>query len=971
MKKYHCLKIPHCLTIILFICAWLLSNLTLAAPAPRTLKVGWCIIPGYQEYNAQLDPTGGSGADTPGVYEGYTYDYLKTIAYYTGWQYQFIPVTKEELFDNLDSGKLDLVAMITKTPERQARFLYPEVSMGKSALALICRQNDTRFSYGDYKSLNGIRIGVNRFSVQPLVLKKFSQTYQFNPVVVNLDSYEAGLAALATGQVDALISNLPCELPDSKILITGSSMDFYFITNKKSPELINTITSTIQQIKYLKPDFDDTLLQKFFPKRARLSFAFSREEQDYLDQRKASGQPVTVQFDPAWEPIEYRDPATGELRGVMAEIFARLSQETGLNFKFVTSGTYADAILSLGEGAELASTLSYDLNWGESHNAYLTQPVFNVPIIMVTHPNQEKYNLIALPKSYHLTKAVQDRLKNNAFDPAWSYDIKYQLYGTMNECVEAVRSGKAGRTYINAYELNYYMNTGKLANLNVQNVVGFSEPTSIGVSKTASPQLFSIIAKALRRIPPNEITDIIIKNTQIKQNSRLTFSNIIAQHPLGSAAAVAVLAFLTGSAVFFYHNNLKIERQKEQLLIANQAKNEFMNRMSHDMRTPMNAIIGLTEIARSEQPTPPMEDYLGKISHSSQYLLKLINNILDMSKLDKDDYRLQPSILTWETFTQTINSTVGTLARQAGVNFTTGYTGDPKPIYVDVARFEQIFINLLDNSIKFTPAGKAVRFEADCLILPKERMQLTAQVRDEGVGINPEFLPHIFEAFAQSESQTIKAEQGSGLGLAIVKRIVDLFGGTITATSTPGQGTIFTIQLNIPLATKKQLQEDARQETTVPHSVIFSKRALPAKSLVFAPAASTTARPLEGKRLLVSEDNLINQQVIAKLLSSGGLSFDLTANGRECVTKFTASLEHYYDAILMDIRMPVLGGLEAAQEIRRLSRKDHNLPIVALTADAYTDTRDRAKEVGMDAFVTKPVYPRELYRILEEVLKEG
>jgi two-component system sensor histidine kinase EvgS len=950
VKKYYCLMLSRFIAMLTFL-TWLLPVLVLAEPAPRTLKVGWCVLPGYQEYNEQLDKSGGSGADAPGVYSGYTYEYLKNISYYTGWQYQFVAVPKDELLGALENGRLDLVAMMTKTPERQARFLYPDASMGTSAVALLCRKDDDRFSYGDYRGLNGIRIGVNRYSVQPKMLKQFGQTYHFNPLVVNYDSYEDTAAALSAGKVDAIIANLPYVYPDSKILIVSSGMDFYFITSKKHPELANALTSTIQQIKYLKPDFDDTLLQKYFPDEAKISLAFSKDEQTYLEQAKSSGKPIVVQFDPAWEPIEYKDPATGELRGVMADIFARLSKETGLKFKFVTEDTYAEAVLSLGQEAELASTLSYDMQWAEEHNAYLTQPVFNAPILMVTSTNREKYNLVALPKGYHLTLAVQNRLKDNASnDPAWSADINYQLYGTMDECVEAVRSGKAGRTYINSYELNYYMNTGKLTNLNVQNVVGFSEPTSIGVSKTAPPQLLSVIAKSLRRIPQGELNDILIKNTQIQQNRGLTFSDFIYLHPVGSAAAAAILAFLAGSALFFYYNNRKTERQREELLLANNAKNEFMKRMSHDMRTPMNAIIGLTEIARSERPAPEMEDYLGKINHSSQYLLRLIDNILDISKLEKDNYQLHPGVLTWQAFTATIDSTIGVLSRQAGVKLITCYTGQPIPIFVDVLRFNQIFISLLDNAIKYTPSGREVWFEFHCGALQNGRLHLTVLVKDSGIGIAPQFLPHIFEPFSQDKQPERHTEQGSGLGLAIVKRIVDLFQGTITATSKEGCGTTFSVELDVSAATPKQLQKAAAANPEVTMALNPSK-------------------PLAGKRLLVAEDNLINQQVIAKILKSGGMTFDLAGNGRECVTRLVASPEHYYDGILMDIRMPVLGGLEAAQEIRHLSRSDHKLPIIALTADAYADTRSKAMEVGMDAFVTKPVYPQELYRVLEKVLK--
>jgi len=948
-------KVPRHWLLLISIVLIFSINMT-PIEAARTIRVGWCILPGYQEYHEELDKSNGKGIDAPGVYSGYSYDYLKTIANYTGWQYQFVKVPSDQLLDALENGKLDLVCMMTKTAAREARFLYPDASMGDSSLCLVCRMDDERFTYGDYASLNGIKVALNLFSMQSQALSKFSAAYNFHPVSVGFNTYQEAEEALAKGTVDACLVNLPFSQTGYKILLASRGIDFYIITNKQNPALRNSINSAIQQIKYYQPDFDNVLSNKYFTNATTASFAFSKDEKAYLEAVKTLKQTITVQFNPSWKPIEYKDSKTGEIKGVMAEIFELLSKETGLRFKFVAADAESQDVVPLGESVDMEATLADDLEWAEAQDAFATQPVFNAPIVMVSQIGEEN-GIVALPKGYHLAEAVKERLKKGIVTGEGNKDsFVYHEYNTVEECVEAVRQGQAGRTYINAYELNYYANIGKLTNLKVQNATNFFEPISIGISKKAPRQLRTIIGKSLKRIPTSKINDIIIKNTGIQQTRSMSIQEFVYLHPLGVVALAVLLAFLCGIIIFFYYNSRKNEQQRLALEAANNAKGEFLNRVSHDIRTPMNAIIGLTEIAKLENTIPAINGYLHDINVSSKYLLSLVNDVLDMSKIEKDSFTLQPEVLTPQRFLETLNSTVEVLAEQAGVKLSTVFEGHVEPIYVDVMRYNQIFINLLDNAIKHTPAGGTVRYEAHCSFIGNGMLHMTNIVADNGIGISAEFLPHVFEAFSQEENKDGKNMQGTGLGLAIVKRLVEVMGGTIAVSSEKGKGTTFTIELDVPLATQQQiLQADSGRKG----SPTF---------LVFNQAAHRGSADLHGKHILAAEDNLINQKVIGKLLIGGGMVFDIVNNGRECVEKLKSAPEHYYDAILMDVRMPVLDGMGATKEIRSLARADKDIPIVALTADAYTDTQEKAREVGMDAFITKPVYPGNLYGVLKNIL---
>jgi signal transduction histidine kinase/CheY-like chemotaxis protein len=921
----------------------------------KPIRVGWFLVDGFMYYHPEKASPGANGKDEPGVFSGYNYEYLKTIARYTGWHYQFVVCSMDEAFRRLEKGDLDLMCGINKTPDREKRFLFPDIEMGSSGLNLVTKVEDQRYAFGDFKNFNGIRIGIVQPSYQNLRLAHLQNLYHFTASVSGYPSFAATDKALLEGKVDAILANTLSTSKHYKVLASIPTDKFYVITNKHSQALLEAVNKAILQIKYLEPDFDQVLTDKYFYSQNVTNISFTKDEQKWLAERRASGKPVTVLFDPAWLPIEYKDPQTGAIKGIMAEIFQQLQQKTGLQFKFVTAATYGEALKALKQDAEVAASISTDLDWADQHDSFVTQPIFDMPILVVFAPGSEKDKVVALPQDYHLTKAVRQRLEQETENKpaAGTGKYQYQYYGTMGECVDAVRAGRAGRTYINTYELNYYINAGKLTNLSVQSVAGFSEPIGIGVSKQADPLLFTIIAKALKSIPPNAVRDMVISNTNTQYDPG--FLDYVYRHPLVSSLGAAILALLVGGMGFFYYSSKRNERLRLKLEAANNAKTDFVNRMSHDIRTPMNAIIGLTELARQDNQSQGMEDYLDKISYSSRYLLALINDILDLSKLDSKTFTLHPEPYRVQDFLYVLSSTIGAQAKEKGVNFVSNLMDHGhRPIKVDSLRFNQIFMNLLSNAVKYTPEGGTVRFLDELQDVGADRVRITFKVQDTGIGIGPEFLAHIFEPFTQEDEKHVATNQGSGLGLAIVKRIVDSMGGTISVTSAKGEGSTFTVVLEVPYATEAELAAQAADR----------QRELDL-------TAARVKQDLQGKRILVAEDNQINQLVVKKMLENFGAVCELAGDGQVCLDKFTASAEHYYDAILMDVRMPVLDGLSATRKIRALERTDAKLPIVALTADAYEDARGKVLAAGMDAYLSKPVYAKDMYRVLAAALPKG
>ena len=562
---------------------------------------------------------------------------------------------------------------------------------------------------------------------------------------------------------------------------------------------------------------------------------------------------------------------------------------------------------------------------------------------MVAMPDSGNNMTVALPRGYHLAQAVQNRLYRE------QENVTYQYYGSIEECLQAVRDGQAGRTYINSYELNYYMNQDKFSLLKIQAVPGFTEAASIGVSKDADPRLLSIICQALRSIQPDDMDNIILNATKPKTSRSL--QDVVYSHPMGSAAAAAVFALLAGGLGFFYYSNKRSEKLRQELEIANRAKTDFLSRMSHDIRTPMNAIMGLTEIASHTTQEAATRESLDKIDQSSQFLLRLINDILDISRIESDSFVLHPEPYDREEFAVFIDSTIMPLAEAKGVSFKYQLMADLPCLFVDKLRFNQIFTNLLGNAVKFTPPGGHVWMALQNEGLLQGQQCIAVTVQDDGIGISKVFLPHIFEFFEQENVKHTKVDEGTGLGLAIVKRIVEAMGGTISVSSEKGKGTTFELHLKVDILIEEKRRSEEKE---ISPAVYMAGTASPEREAL-----------LKGKHVLLVEDNEINQEVARAQLEAAGVSCDTAGDGQEALERFQQSSEGFYDAVLMDIRMPVMDGKEATRRLRKLSRKDAAaVPIIALTADAFEDARGDIMECGMNDYLAKPVNAAMLYDVL-------
>lgn len=380
---------------------------------------------------------------------------------------------------------------------------------------------------------------------------------------------------------------------------------------------------------------------------------------------------------------------------------------------------------------------------------------------------------------------------------------------------------------------------------------------------------------------------------------------------------------------------------------ANAAKTAFLSNMSHDIRTPMNAIINMTKMAMEDiaYPESVLED-LRKIDTSSSFLLSLINDVLDMAKIDSGKMELQPEVYEYKDFLNYIDSVFTPLCKNKDIKFIWNKGNTAFPLFLDKLRFNQLFFNLLSNAVKYTPPGGTVLYDVHNSKVVENELYCDFIISDTGLGMSKEFQEKMFEPF-EREINRVNAQSGTGLGLAIVKSTVDMMGGTIEVDSEIGKGTKYTLHMRLPIATKEQIEEENQKRK------------------------KSEEVDLANKRILVAEDHPVNREIMKRLLSRRNVIANLVKNGQECIEALAAHEEFYYDAILMDVRMPVLDGIEATRRIRELERTDaKTIPIIALTANAFTEDRVIAEKAGMTAYLSKPVDAEELYCVLGRQIEE-
>lgn len=390
-----------------------------------------------------------------------------------------------------------------------------------------------------------------------------------------------------------------------------------------------------------------------------------------------------------------------------------------------------------------------------------------------------------------------------------------------------------------------------------------------------------------------------------------------------------------------------LRQEKIKAEKSNEAKSIFLFNMSHDIRTPMNAIVGYSQLMKKELTNPKLAHYQEMIEQSSQLLLSIINNVLDMARVESGKMELDENYEVIGNISQLVCSAFAAEASRKNIELNIIVNVEHKHIIVDSTKMQEILSNLISNAIKYTSAGGKVTIDTKELPYDKEGYVLIqTKVSDTGIGMSEEFLPSLFELFTRERNTTLSKIPGTGLGMAIVKNFVDLMNGSIEVESELGKGSIFTI--------------------TIPHKIVN-------KDYTYRNIESSNEFDIDfmGKRILLAEDNKLNAEITTTILSGMGFEVKVVEDGIFCVNEIQHQPANTYDLILMDIQMPNMDGYKATHCIRRLSQPEKaNIPIIAMSANAFEEDKKKAFDVKMNDYITKPIDFQKMEQVLKHILSK-
>ncbi len=842
----------------------------------------------------------------------------------------------------LENGEIDILNNVSKTPEREEIYDFPILFSGQNTAYLAMQPGDDRVAYGDLKGMESIKIGLAKDSIFSQRLVDYFKDNNVNANITWYSSRAEAKEAFKQGEVDAHVITSSTK-SNEHLILSFSPEEYYIATTKGNVEIVQTIDSAITSLRENNPYFEVRLKEKYYGQAAENYSVLTEEEKEYVSSTKG----IRVVYQADWYPICYQNEQ-GEFSGAIRKIYDLLEEKTGLDFEYIPIDTKDSSFDVLDKyDAQILGELPCDYSYANQFHVKLSDAFVTPPLTEVASHNLKAGDTIALIEEDYLSELTKK---------IYGTEYSYLYCDSIEECMELVKNGEADATVLLSYESEYFRSNARYSSFTYTIVDSGSYSLAIAVADDADPLLYHIIQKGLNAITPGEIMNIFEEMLQETRSEDL--QTMIANHPVQATLVIVIIAAVAVSLILGYifirkltAQNQIIYNQNEKLLQANSSTNEFLSRVSHDMRTPMNGILGIAQLSEDNTNLEQMKISMEKIKASGQYLLGLINDTLDYQKIESGKLTLDPQVASTR---EVIESTIAMLqptAEEKGVEFkvTTKNADINSYVKIDVMRMKQIFVNLISNAIKFTPAGGNVEVSFECIGHDGMIAHDVITISDTGIGMSDEFLKDgIFKPFSQESNEVTHYYAGSGLGLSIVKKLVELMHGTISVESKTGMGATFTVCIDFERASDEEIAEylEKKKETDC-----------------------TSLDSLYGKNILIAEDHPLNAEIVTRILEKAKCVVTWAKDGKECLDLVTKSDENTYDAILMDIRMPVMNGLEAAKQIRALDRSDaQTIPIIAMTANAFAEDIQQSIDAGMNAHLSKPIDVEKLYQTLARMI---
>ena len=895
--------------------------------------------------------------DKNGVRRGYGYELMQALSGYTGWKFEYVKCDWSNCFDKLENGEIDIMGDISYTDERAQKMLFSDEPMGEEKYILYADLSHTDIETSDFKAMDGKRVGVLMGTEPEIMLREWENKNGIHTKHVNVKNDDDVEKKLANHEIDCFVSleeSTWSEQGISSVTTIGKS-GIYFAINKERSDIKTELDYAMRQLEQDSPFFKTDLYKKYFTLDYKQSL--TSKEKSWVEEHGG----IKIGFLNNDQAIFSMDEETGKLTGMLAEYISYAKDCLGnqkLEFNIREYDDYNEMLQALqNHEIDMIFYASRNPDLAEKKGYTLTNTAWTYSLMAVTDEkyfNEDKSYTVAVPKE-------QEALKQHiAFNyPRW----KLVDYDSFADAADMVMNEKADCFLMGTSQALKYDNERDFKSVPLTKTM----ETCFAV-RDGEGILLSILNKTLKDMPSDMLTSALAIYDSTAD--KVTFYDFVKDNMLAffvtagvfvitiigiilvllqKARKAEAVAKLAANDTQKLNDKLEIALKKAE--DASLAKTRFLNNMSHDIRTPMNAILGYAQLMEDNlkgKNLPETSEYLKKLQQSGNLLLSIINNVLDMAQIESGRMEIDENYGRIEDIRQTLFEIFGDEAKKKNLVLQYTINVEHENILTDTTKVKEIFVNILSNAIKYTSSGGSVKVSVDELPCDEDGyMMIRTRVSDTGIGMSQEYLTNIFEAFTREQNTTKSKIAGTGLGMSIVKKYVDLLGGTINVESELGKGSTFTVTLKHRIADESYYVKKYIEES------------------------ETGSEILEGRNILLAEDNDLNAEIAEAILESAGLKIERVEDGIQCVNRIEKMPADTYDMILMDIQMPQMDGYKATQAIRNLPDKDKaSIPIVAMTANAFEEDKRDAIAAGMNGHIAKPIQVDKMLSILSEVIRQ-
>ena len=887
-----------------------------------------------------------------GARKGYGYELLQTLSGYTGWQFEYVTCDWSDCFEKLENGEIDIMGGISYTEDRAEEMLFSDEPMGEEKYYLYADLSRADISASNFKTLNGKKVGVLMGTEPEVMLTEWEEKYGIKTQHVNISNNEDVQQKLANHEIDCFVSleeSLWAELGISTITRVGKS-SIYYVLNKDRSDLKEELDNAMRALDEEAPFYTADLCKKYFS----LDYKpiLTGEEKAWLRKHGA----IRMGFLTSDSGVSTFDPATGEITGTITDYIQFAADCLGnqeLEFQLVGYDD-KEAELNALKSGEIDMIFHFDQspNLAEEYRVARTNTTWTANMMVVTNQQlfiENKVNRVAVPQNkISLTRYIA------FYYPQW----EIVDCDTQEDAIKLVKDGQADCFIIGVSSEAKYSKIYGFYSVPLPNPAN-----SCFAVNSGNRSLLSILNKTIKAMPANMLTSsLAMHKSSLRKVTLSEFikDNFVMVLLVGSIAVAVILltilqllrkarkaeAAARKAADDTQELNAKLQVAVENAESANRAKSTFLFNMSHDIRTPMNVIIGYADLASRHSDDPAkLKKYMENIQVCGQNLLMLLNNVLDLARIENDKTEMEYSVSDVEKDFRNCIAMFRNLADSKGQTLMVTTQLLHPYIYADIPHLTEVCTNLVSNAVKYTGAGGTIR--CDVTQKPGEKeswCNMVITVADNGIGMSQEFQKHIFEPFERERTSTISKVEGSGIGMGIVKKLVGLMGGTVEVESRIGVGSTFTVTIPCRIASEDEIQ--AKRET-----------------------GPSDQKSLFGVKILLAEDNDLNAEIAVELLQEEGCTVDRAKDGVECVDMLEKAANGTYQLILMDIQMPVMNGYDAAKKIRRMDDPQKaDIPIIAMTANAFSEDKQAALDAGMNDHIAKPINMNVLVPTIQKYL---